>query len=63
MPYAQHPKSYVENDPVVLPNGRVYGRERLKQVSLKSGIDSGYVKDPTTSEIFEESKIRKVFIL
>lgn len=64
MPYAHHTKSYVENDPVVLPNGRVYGHERLKQTSLKYGLDPAkYVKDPTTSEVFDESKIRKVYIL
>ncbi|MCJ1349704.1 GID complex subunit containing RING finger motif [Peltigera leucophlebia] len=64
MPYAHHPKSYVENDPVVLPNGRVYGHERLKQTSLKYGLDPAkYVKDPTTAEVFDASKIRKVYIL
>lgn len=64
MPYAHHPKSYVENDPVVLPNGRVYGHERLKQTSLKYGLDPAKeVKDPTTSQIFDQSEIRKVYIL
>ena len=33
VPYAHHTKSYVENDPVVLPNGRIYGRERLVVMS------------------------------
>ena len=62
LPYAHHTKSYVENDPVVLPNGRVYGRERLLEMSAKVGLEPGFVKDPTTSEVWEESKIRKVYI-
>lgn len=62
LPYAHHTKSYVENDPVVLPNGRVYGRDRLLEMSTKVGLDVGQVKDPTTSEIFPASDIRKVYI-
>lgn len=62
LPYAHHTKSYVESDPVVLPNGRIYGRDRLLQMSAKVGLDEGHVKDPTTGEVFEESKIRKVYI-
>ncbi|MCJ1399984.1 GID complex subunit containing RING finger motif [Xylographa trunciseda] len=62
LPYAHHTKSYVENDPVVLPNGRIYGRDRLMQMSAKVGLENGEVKDPTTGEIFEGTKIRKVYI-
>ena len=62
LPYAHHTKSYVENDPIVLPNGRIYGRDRLMQMSAKLGLEDGHIKDPTTGEIFEESKIRKVYI-
>ena len=62
LPYAHHTKSYVENDPVVLPNGRIYGRDRLMQISAKLGLENGQVKDPTTGEIFDASKVRKVYI-
>jgi len=62
LPYAHHTKSYVENDPVVLPNGRVYGRDRLFEMSAKVGLDPGHVKDPTTAEIFPIDVIRKVYI-
>lgn len=63
LPYAHHTKSNVENDPIVLPNGRVYGRERVMQMSRKIGLKEAYqVIDPTTSEIYETSKIRKVYI-
>ena len=56
--------SSVENEPIVLPNGRIYGRDRLMQMSAKVvGLEPGHVKDPTTGEVFEESKIRKVFIM
>ena len=62
LPYAHHTKSYVENDPVVLPNGRVYGRDRLLEVSAKVGLVPGLVKDPTTAQIFEADEVRKVYI-
>jgi len=32
------------------------------QMSAKVGLLDGQVKDPTTQEIFDESKIRKVYI-
>ncbi|KAL8734904.1 MAG: hypothetical protein Q9166_001256 [cf. Caloplaca sp. 2 TL-2023] len=60
--HVQHNKSSVEHDPIVLPNGRVYGRERLLEMSSKVGLEEGRVKDPTTSEVFDASEIRKVFI-
>lgn len=60
--HVQHNKSSVEHDPVVLPNGRVYGRDRLLEMSAKVGLEEGKVKDPTTSEVYDASLIRKVFI-
>lgn len=62
LPYAHHTKSNVENDPVVLPNGRLYGRDRLFELSAKVGVAEGLVKDPTTLELFGYSDIRKVYI-
>ena len=62
LPYAHHTKSNVENNPIVLPNGRLYGRDRLLEMSAKVGLEPGKVKDPTTSEVFNETEIRKVFI-
>lgn len=64
MPYAHHSKSYVESDPIVLPNGRVYGKQRLIEISQKMGsVESGNVKDPTTGQVFHESEMKKVYIL
>ena len=62
LPYAHHTKSHVESDPVVLPNGRIYGRARLLEMSAKVGVPEGQVKDPTTGDIFDESLVRKVYI-
>lgn len=62
LPYAHHTKSYVENDPVVLPNGRVYGRDRLSEMSAKVGLDPGLVKDPTTGQLYNATDVRKVYI-
>ncbi|KAJ5443597.1 uncharacterized protein N7458_007469 [Penicillium daleae] len=64
MPYAHHSKSYVEGDPIVLPNGRVYGKARLLDISKNVGsVESGKVKDPTTGEVFDESEMKKVYIM
>lgn len=61
LPYAHHTKSHVENDPVMLPNCRVYGRERLFLPHARIGLEPGQVRDPTTSEIFRAGELRKVF--
>ncbi|KAK1148261.1 GID complex subunit containing RING finger motif [Aspergillus melleus] len=64
MPYAHHAKSYVESDPIVLPNGRIYGQQRLLEMSKKVGcVEAGKVKDPTTGEVFEEREMKKVYIM
>ena len=63
VPYAHHSKSYVENDPVVLPNGRIYGRERLMAMNEKVGVPKGAIRDPTyPNQELHESQIKKVFI-
>ena len=64
VPYAHHTKSYMEEDPVVLPNGRVFGRERLRMLNEKLGTKKGRVRDPTDASGIEwsEAEIRKVFI-
>ncbi|KAI9830983.1 MAG: GID complex subunit containing RING finger motif [Phylliscum demangeonii] len=62
VPYAHHTKSHVEHDPVVLPNGRIYGRKRLLDVTAQAGLPPGQVKDPVTSEVFDQAVVRKVYI-
>lgn len=64
MPYAHHSKSYVESDPIVLPNGRVYGKQRLIEMSRNMGtVKPGDVKDPTTGQVFHEGEMKKVYIM
>jgi len=78
VPYAHHTTSSVEPDPVVLPNGRIYGRERLEELQRKLamaglsgdvGINDlqigkeGEVRDPTTGESFTWDEVRKVYIM
>jgi len=54
----------MEEDPVVLPNGRVFGRERLRMLNEKLGVRKSKVRDPTDGkgEEWSESEVRKVFI-
>ena len=66
VPYAHHTKSYMEDDPVVLPNGRVFGRERLRGLNVKLGVPEGRLRDPTDGLGGAEwalGEVRKVFIL
>ena len=64
VPYAHHTKSYIEEDPVVLPNGRVFGRERLRTLNEKLGTRKGRVRDPTdpASTEWDEAEVKKVFV-
>ncbi|KAH3940558.1 protein degradation-related protein FYV10-like protein [Parastagonospora nodorum] len=66
VPYAHHTKSIVKNDPVVLPNGRIYGRDQLTAFNKKVGTESGWVRDPVDGikgEAWSESEVRKVYIM
>lgn len=62
VPYAHHSKSHVDSDPVVLPNGRIYGSERLHGWNEKLGTRLGKVRDPWDNNEFDETSVRKVFI-
>jgi macrophage erythroblast attacher len=79
VPYAHHTTSSVEADPVVLPNGRIYGRGRLEELQKKlvmaggggrgDGMHDpeigkdGEVRDPTTGESFTWDEVKKVYIM
>ena len=52
----------MEAESVFLPNGRVYGLERLLSVIRKFGVGEGRLKDPMTGEIFGIEEIRTVFV-
>lgn len=78
VPYAHHTTSSVENDPMMLPNGRVYGRDRLEELERKGlrtmpvepedDDDSSDAKqrrtviDPVTGTKFSWHDLRKVYI-
>ena len=63
VPYAHHTKSYIEEDPVVLPNGRVYGRQRLRELGEKLGVRDGWVADPAgQGREWEWSAVRRCYI-
>ncbi|KKY25449.1 putative macrophage erythroblast attacher [Phaeomoniella chlamydospora] len=66
VPYAHHTKSHVENDPIVLPNGRIYGKHKLeemqKKMALAMGLDPSDIRDPTTGEVFHWWEVKKVYI-
>ncbi|QSZ30506.1 hypothetical protein DSL72_000060 [Monilinia vaccinii-corymbosi] len=62
VPYAQHTKSHVESDLVLLPNGCVYGLGRLEEFSRKAGLSDDKVKDLRTGDVFDREKLKKVYI-
>ena len=50
---------------MVLPNGRVFGRERLRVLNEKLGTRKGKVRDPTDASggvEWGEWEVKKVFI-
>lgn len=61
VPYAQHTKSHVDADVVMLPNGRVYGLSKLEDYSKKAG-QPGRVRDLKTGEFFDKGQVTKVYI-
>jgi len=63
VPYAHHGRSSVEPDPVMLPNGRVYGRERIEVLASKLNLKAGMIRDPTTGEDFKACEMQKVYIM
>jgi macrophage erythroblast attacher len=51
---------------VVLPNGRIYGSERLRVFNEKVGTEEGFVRDPAgglSGERWHESEVRKVYVM
>jgi macrophage erythroblast attacher len=62
VPYAHHTKSHVESDLVLLPNGCVYGRQRLEEYSRKAGLDDDIIKDLRSGENFPVDSLKKVYI-
>lgn len=62
MPYAHHTKSHVESDLVLLPNGCVYGRQRLEEYSKRAGLNDDVVKDLRSGETFSIDDLKKVYI-
>lgn len=62
VPYAHHTSSHVETDLVVLPNGYVYGRQRLEEYSRKAGMSDNLIKDLRNGDVFSVESIKKVYI-
>ncbi|KAK9442591.1 negative regulation of gluconeogenesis, partial [Metarhizium majus ARSEF 297] len=62
VPYAHHTKSHVEHDLMLLPNGRVYGSQRLQDQAKKAGLPPTLVKDIQTGEVFAAEGLKKVYI-
>ncbi|KAI0835563.1 protein FYV10 [Hypoxylon sp. FL0890] len=62
VPYANHSKSHVEPDLLMLPNGRAYGKARLEEYARKAGLLEGQVKDLRTGEVYSMERLKKVYI-
>ncbi|RWS17478.1 macrophage erythroblast attacher-like protein [Dinothrombium tinctorium] len=48
------------NQPLVLPNGNVYGENALKQMALKN---NGKIICPRTKQVFDMKEVEKVFVM
>lgn len=47
---------------MLLPNGSVYGRDRLEIQARKNNLPSDQVKDLRTGDIFPVESLKKVYI-
>ncbi|CAN6674881.1 protein Fyv10p [Trichomonascus vanleenenianus] len=61
LPSALHTKCYLDADPVVLPNSRVYGRSRLVTYSERAGLSKDKIADPITREVFDYKDMRVIY--
>lgn len=52
-----------DNEPVVLPNGRLYGTRTLSDWAEKQSLHKDIVMDPVTGEEFPKLAVRKAYIL
>ncbi|WXC49036.1 hypothetical protein QX201_008727 [Fusarium graminearum] len=62
VPYAHHTQSHVEHDLRLLPNGSVYGRDRLETQARKNGLPADQIRDLRTGHIFPVESLKKVYI-
>lgn len=62
VPYAHHTKSHVEHDLRLLPNGNVYGKERLQEAATKAALPPDHVKDLRNGDVFHVNELKKVYI-
>lgn len=62
VPYAHHTQSHVEHDLRLLPNGCVYGKDRLETQTKKAGLSADQVWDLRTGEVFSVDELKKVYI-
>lgn len=63
VPYAHHTKSHVDTDLLLLPNGNVFGRDRLETYAIQSGLQPGEsVRDLKTGKVFQADQLKKVYI-
>jgi macrophage erythroblast attacher len=47
---------------VLLPNGCVYGRQRLEEFGRKAGLNPDKIKDLRDGKIFSVDELKKVYI-
>jgi macrophage erythroblast attacher len=62
VPYAHHTQSHVEHDLRLLPNGSVYGSDRLETQARKHGLPSDKIRDLRTGQVFPTESLKKVYI-
>ncbi|KAI5280567.1 GID complex subunit containing RING finger motif [Ascosphaera acerosa] len=63
LPFCLPMTSVVDPDPVALPNGRVYGMQRLEEYARKHACAGGEVQDPVTGQSFSRDALTKIYIV
>jgi len=52
----------VESDLKLLPNGCVYGKQRLEEYGRKAGLEEGWYKDLRSGEVYRVEEAATVYI-
>ena len=63
LPCANHLKSQIDSDLILLPNGIAYSKEKLDDYARKSGLDPDVtVRDLRTGHVYKTDDTTKVYI-
>ncbi|KAL2889887.1 Protein FYV10 [Ceratocystis lukuohia] len=62
VPYANHTRSCVDHDMVVLPNGHAFSKSKLLEYAKKTTMDPNTIRDLRSGQLYKTSQMKKIYI-